>query len=128
MTSMGRVFSCVVGREYLLWAVHSLGIQYNHVNQHMHSMEKYLHIIICVCVCSVMPDSLRPFGLQPARFFCLWDFSGKNTGVGSHFLFRGFFLTQWLNSHLLCLLHCRQILYCLIHQGCPVCHSINGYL
>jgi len=33
--------------------------------------------------------------------FCPWDFSGKNTGVGSHFLFQGIFLTQGLNLHLL---------------------------
>ena len=39
------------------------------------------------------------------------DFSGKNTGVGCHFFLQGIFLTQGLNPHLLCLLHCRQILY-----------------
>ena len=41
-------------------------------------------------------------------------FSGKNTGVGSYFLLQGIFLTQGLN---LALLHCRQILYHLSHQG-----------
>ena len=30
-----------------------------------------------------------------------WDFQGKGTGVGCHFLFQGIFLTQGLNSHLL---------------------------
>ena len=29
----------------------------------------------------------------------------------------GFFLTQESNSYFLCLLHCRQILYLLSHQG-----------
>ena len=43
-----------------------------------------------------------------------WNSPGKNTGVGSHFLLRGIFLTQESN---LGLLHCRQILYCLSHQG-----------
>ena len=33
------------------------------------------------------------------------------------FLLQGIFLTQGLNSHLLCFLHCRQILYPLSHQG-----------
>ena len=33
-----------------------------------------------------MSDSLRPHGLQPTRFLCPWDFPGKNTGVGCHFL------------------------------------------
>ena len=31
---------------------------------------------------------------QPARLLCPWDFSGKNTGVGSHFLLQGIFLTH----------------------------------
>ena len=34
-------------------------------------------------------------------------FSGKNIGVGNHFLLQGIFLIQGLN---LGLLHCRQIL------------------
>ena len=38
---------------------------------------------------------------------------GKNTGVGSHSLLQGLFLTQGLN---LGLLHCGQILYHLSHQ------------
>ena len=41
-------------------------------------------------------------------------FPGKNTGVGSHFLLQGFFLTQGSN---LGLLHCRQTLYRLSHQN-----------
>ena len=35
---------------------------------------------------SVMPDSLRPHGLQPTRLLCPWDFPGKSTGVGCHCL------------------------------------------
>ena len=46
--------------------------------------------------------------------FCPWDSLGKNTGVGSHSLLQGLFPTQGLN---LSLLHCRQILYRLSHQG-----------
>ena len=57
---------------------------------------------------SVMSDSLRPHGLQPTRLPCPWDFPGKNTGVGSHFLLQGIFQTQESNPFLL---HCRQILY-----------------
>ena len=38
---------------------------------------------------SVMSDSLRPRGLGPARFLCPWDFPGKNTGSGCHFLLQG---------------------------------------
>ena len=38
-----------------------------------------------------------------------WDFPGKNTGVGCHFLLQRIFPTQESNPHLL---HCRRILYC----------------
>ena len=59
---------------------------------------------------SVVSDSLRPHGPwtvahQAPRSM---EFSGKNTGVGSHFLLQGIFLNQELSLHLL---HCRQILY-----------------
>ena len=40
-----------------------------------------------------------------------WNFPGKNTGVGCHSLLQGIFQTQGSNPHLLCLLHCRKILY-----------------
>ena len=72
---------------------------------------------MCMCMLShsVMFSSLQPFGLQSTRLLCPSDFSGKNIGVGSHFLLQGLFLTQRLNLHLLCLLHCRQILYLLSH-------------
>ena len=40
---------------------------------------------------------LQPHGLQPARFLCPWDFSGKNTGVACHFLLQGIFPTQEFN-------------------------------
>ena len=51
--------------------------------------------------------TLRPHGLQPTRLFCPWDFPGKDTGVGCHFLLQGIFLPQGLNPGLL---HCRRIL------------------
>ena len=35
---------------------------------------------------SVMSDSLWPHGLKPAWLLCFWNSSGKNTGVGCHFL------------------------------------------
>ena len=52
--------------------------------------EIYLCVCICVCACMhtplVMSDSLWPHGLWPARLLRPWDFSGKNTGMGCHFL------------------------------------------
>ena len=47
---------------------------------------------------------------------CPWDFPGKKTGVGCHFLLQGILATQGSN---LGLLHCRQTLYHLSHQGSP---------
>ena len=35
---------------------------------------------------SVVSNSLQPHGLQPTRLLRPWDFPGKNTGVGCHFL------------------------------------------
>ena len=58
--------------------------------------------------CSVVPDSVQPQGLQPTRLLCPWDFRGKSTGVGCHFLLQGIFPTQGWNPGVL---HCRQILY-----------------
>ena len=71
----------------------------------------------CVHACSVAL-------CDPTRLFCPWDFPGKNTEVGYHFLLQGIFPTQVLNTHLLCLLHCRQILYLLRHWGSPTRSSI----
>ena len=77
-----------------------------------------------VCVSrSVMPDSLRPHGLQPAELPCPWDSPGKNTGVGCHFLLQGIFPTQGSNVGLP---HCGQILHHLSHQGSPR-KSLNGW-
>ena len=38
---------------------------------------------------------------SPPGSSCTWDFPGKNTGVGCHFLLQGIFLTQGSNLHLL---------------------------
>ena len=51
-----------------------------------------------------------------ARALCPCDSPGKNTGVGCHSLLQGLFPTQELNPGLL---HCRQLLYHLNHQGSP---------
>ena len=47
-------------------------------------------IQLCCCCCcqvtSVVSDSVRPHRQQPTRLPHPWDFPGKNTGVGCHFL------------------------------------------
>ena len=69
---------------------------------------------LCCLVASVMSDSLGPHGLQPTRVLRPWDFPGRSTGVGCHFLLHGIFLTQGWN---LGLPHCRQTL-----EGRCFCH------
>ena len=60
--------------------------------------------------CSVVSDSLQP------HWYCPWNPPGQNAGVGSLSLLQGIFLTQGSNPGLL---HCRQMLYPLSHQGSP---------
>ena len=63
-----------------------------------------IYVRSCV-VASVVSDSVRPHGLQPARLLCPWDSPGKNAGVGCHVLLQGIFPTQGQNLCLLSLLH-----------------------
>ena len=80
----------------------------------MFSLRRFT-VFVCVSD-SVVSSSLQPHGQSPARLLCLWASPGKNTGVGSHSVFQGIFPTQRSNTGLP---HCRQILYCLSHQGGP---------
>ena len=49
--------------------------------------------------------TLRPSGLKPTRLLCPWNFPGKTTEVGCHFLLQGIFPTQGSNPRHLSLLH-----------------------
>ena len=51
------------------------------------------------------------------RLLCPWDFLGKNTAVGCHFLHQGIFLTQGSN---LCLLHWQADSLPLSHPESPL--------
>ena len=73
-----------------------------------------------VCARSVVSDSLRPRGLQPASLFCPWGYPHKNTGVGCHFLLQGIFPTQRLNPCLQQLLHWRADSLPLAPPGKPI--------
>ena len=55
-----------------------------------------------------------PWTVACTKLLHPWDFLGKNTGVGCRFLLQGIFPTQGSNPGLL---HCRQTLYRLSHQG-----------
>ena len=70
----------------------------------------------CMLNHPVISDFLWPHRLQPARLLYHGDPPGKNTGVGCHALLQGIFPAQGLNPGLL---HCRQILHHMSHQGSP---------
>ena len=99
----------------------------------------------CVCVPKHLEQYLCMLSLQSCikvkllscptlcdptdRLLCPWDFPGNSTGVDCHFLLQGIFPTQGLNPGLL---HCRQTLYRLSHQGSQSCMvhgkcSVNVY-
>ena len=49
------------------------------------------------CVCSQLLSHVwlcDPMDCSTARLLCPWDFPGKNTGVGCHFLLQGIFPTR----------------------------------
>ena len=55
-----------------------------------------VHAQSCPTVCDPMDWS------SPTRLLCPWNFSGKSTRMGCHFLLQGIFPTQGLNAGLLC--------------------------
>ena len=57
------------------------------------------HLGICCSVAKSCP-TLWPHVLQPPRLLCPWDFLGKNSGVGCHFLLQGIFPTLGSNPAL----------------------------
>ena len=79
-------------------------------NQGTRIMKAILEFCLCVCVCVCMYAQscltlFWPYGLWPARLLYPWDFPGKNTEVGCHFLLQEIFPIQRLNPCLLHLLH-----------------------
>ena len=69
-----------------------------------------ISLFIEVCVYAHLCDSLHPQGLYSPPG-CPWDFPGKNTGVGCHFLVLEIFPNQGLSLHLLHLCIGWRILY-----------------
>ena len=79
----------------------------------MHESEKWSR--------SVVSDSSRPHGLQPTRLLRPWDFPGRSTGVGCH----------WLLSIMLLLLllsHFSRIWLCDPINGSPPGPPVPGIL
>ena len=89
-------------------------IKFSYKKKSLHKGQKYLEGESVSC--PVIPNSLGPHELQPARFLCSGNSPDKNIGVGCHSLLQGIFSTQGLNLGLPC---CRQILSYLNCQGSP---------
>ena len=88
------------------------------------SLESVSTLLISYCRClvaklclSCVMTLLRAHGQQPARLLSPWDFPGKNTGVGCHFLLQGIFPTQGLNPSLL---HWQSDSLPLSHEDSPL--------
>ena len=74
-------------------------------------------VCVCVCVsCLVISNLCDPMGCSLPGSSVHRILQAKISKWGCHSLLQGIFPTQRLNPGLL---HCRQILYCLSHQGSP---------
>ena len=67
-----------------------------------------------LCSVTQLCPTLWPHKLQPVRLLWPWNFPGRNTGVGCHFLLQRIFRTQGSNQHFLC-----QVPYHWCHQRSP---------
>ena len=80
-----------------------------------YSKAKFLVYNVCLVTQSCL-TLCNPRDCSPPGSSVHGDFPGKNTGAGCHALLQGIFLTKGSNPGIP---HCRQILYCLSHQGSP---------
>ena len=81
--------------------------------------EEYLYYLARACVVSCV-QLLQRHGLSPSRLLCPWDYPGKNSAVGCHFLLQGIFPIQGSNLCLLHLLRWQADTLPLRHVGSPV--------
>ena len=104
----------------------------------MPKLKRVWDILRCLTMCGFEPEqreAIKFFHIRGALFVCVYASSlslvqlfatswtvthqsplimgsfRQEYWMGCHFLLQGIFPTQGLNLHLLCLLHCRHILY-----------------
>ena len=125
---MTKLYSCDIGN--LIWHSPSLPLSFG-IDADVTESSTFLHTgwlrwkrgpeqthqthWDSLCTSSFVSHSLWPFGLQLTTLLCPWDLSGKNTGIGCHFLLQGIFPAQRLNPCLLHLLHWQT-------DSLPLCH------
>ena len=76
----------------------------------------HTHACCCCLAAQLFPTLCDPMDCSPSGSSVHGDSPGENTEVGFHALLQGIVPTQGWNTGLL---HCRQILYHLSHQGNP---------
>ena len=108
------------GRPGVLWFMGSQRVGHDWATELNWTEQTKWFIYCCMMMMMLVAQScptLRPHELMPTRPLWPWDSPGKKTGVSSHSLLQGIFLTEGSNFDLL---HYRQILYHLSHQGSPL--------
>ena len=95
---------------FLLWLLLHDACKSNHYTVHLKFTK------CCVKKSESVSLSVVSYSLWSHRLYprAPWKCPNRNTGVGSHFLLQGIFLSQGLNPGLL---HCRQIFQHLSQQG-----------
>ena len=80
---------------HVQWSYCPLSQYRNSFLEHPH------HCCCCYCLVAKLCPALRTPRSIACQLLCPWDFPGKNTVVGCHFLLQGLFPTQRSNPHLL---------------------------
>ena len=97
--------SCITGRFFTNWATREAPRWKPESAQKIKdTRNECVHAQSCSTLCDPMDYSLPSSSVHGI-------YPGKDTGVFCYFLLQGIMLTQGSNSHLLYLLHYRQILY-----------------
>ena len=115
--------SSQIGSNWISLAHQSKAVPFQHFKHN--NLKYYLQKnqqqrwCVFVCVFSHVQCSVTPWNIQHARHLCPWDFPGKNTAVGCHFLLQGILPTQGSNLRLLHLLHWQPDCLSLSHLASP---------
>ena len=126
-TFVGKVMSLLfntLSRFVIAFLPRSKGLLISGLQLQSVVTKKIKSVTLCVNR-SVVSDYLWPHGLQPARLLCPWNFQGKNTGMGCHFLLQGIFPTQGSNLCFLHLLYCQADPLPLHYLESPILHYIK---
>ena len=117
---LGRGISKVTIKSYFMIFQSQMGFlcgwgTFQIFRNFLYSMHHSLVDNVCL-VTQSCPTLCNPMDYSPPGSSVHGDSTGKNNRVGCHALLQGIFPTQRSNPGFP---HCRQVLYCLSHQGSP---------